>query len=221
MIDLFQLLLCSLLIVSMLFSRQWLILFFFSLCQTRIFYVELWFVELLPILLSLKQCLENPVQELNFNPCNKTGKRVMRLKQMDYILTLGDRFNRISLHFHPNSWSQHYNTSWHSSVGGGHNSILELHKWSPGWRVNVWIREDLWVQPPRHQCEENTAHSSFNRQCWIYLADVAVGPPSQSNFKNPSPEGRVHFNHAAFWTLTDGILLRSMRLLIGHITSVF
>lgn len=77
MIDLFQLLLCSLLIVSVLFSRQWLILFFFSLCQTQIFYVELWFVELLPILLSLKQCLENPVQELNFNPCNKTGKCVM------------------------------------------------------------------------------------------------------------------------------------------------
>lgn len=76
MIDLFQLLLCSLLIVSVLFSRQWLILFFFSVCQTQIFYVGPWFVELLPIL-SLEQCLENPVQELNFNPCNKTGKCVM------------------------------------------------------------------------------------------------------------------------------------------------
>lgn len=39
--------------------------------------------------------------------------------------------------------------------------------------------------------------------------------------KNPSPERRVHFNHAAFWTLTDGILPISVRLLIGHITSVF
>lgn len=76
-IDLFQLLLCSLFIVSMLFSCQWLILFFFSVCQTQIFYVEPWFVELLPILLSLKQCLENSVQELNFNPGNKTGKCVM------------------------------------------------------------------------------------------------------------------------------------------------
>lgn len=50
----------------------------------------------------------------------------------DYILTLGDRFNLISLHFQLNSWSLSYSTSWHLRAGGGQGSILETHQWS-GW----------------------------------------------------------------------------------------